>query len=129
MRTGVHIVETAKEILLYAIEEFGKALKLEDVMIYRNTADKAFLALIIAINEYIRVIKWVFTPRSHSERRKMFRDIGREDLRVLYSDMMRILHDEAFYEGIYQLYEVRYSIKKISEIIEVLEKEVIEKNR
>jgi len=122
------LFETAREILSYAIEEFEKALKLGDVMLYRNAADKAFLALIIAINEYIR-IKMGLTPRSHSERRKILREIGREDLRAIYSDMMRTLHDEAFYEGIYQPDEVKYSIKKISEIIESLEKEIIERSK
>jgi len=35
---------TAGEILSYAKEELEKALKLRDVFLYRNAADKAFLA-------------------------------------------------------------------------------------
>ena len=34
------------------------------------------------------------------------RKIGREDLRALYSDLMKTLHEEAFYESVYQLEEV-----------------------
>lgn len=115
--------ETAREILHYAEEELEKALKLNDMFLYRNAADKAFLALIIAINEYIKMVKGV-EPKSHSERRKILREIGREDLRALYSDLMRTLHDEAFYEGVYQPDEVRYAIRKIREIIDKLEAEV-----
>jgi hypothetical protein len=46
------------------------------------------------------------------------------DLRVLYSDLMRTLHDEAFYEGIYQPDEVEYAIRKVEEVVAKLEEEV-----
>ena len=43
--------------------------------------------------------------------------ISRKDLRALYSDIMRTLHKEAFYEGIYQPDEVEYAIRKVEEVI------------
>jgi hypothetical protein len=98
-------------------------LKLNDILLYRNAADKAFLALIIAINAYIKAIEGV-EPTSHSERRRILRKMGREDLRALYSDPMKTLHDEAFYEGVYQPDEVEYALKKVEEIISKLEEEV-----
>jgi len=98
-------------------------LKLRDVFLYRNAADKAFLALIIALNEYIK-LKIGTVPRNHTERRRLLREIGREDLRATYSDLMRTLHEEAFYEGVYQPEEVRYSIEKVRKIIEELESEL-----
>ncbi len=122
-RSGMHVFETAREILGYAMEELERAEKLRDVLLYRNAADKAFLALIVAINEYIRIVKGV-VPRSHSERRRMLREIGREDLRALYSDIMKTLHEEAFYEGVYQPEEVRYAMKLVAKIIDELEREV-----
>ncbi len=118
-----NMFETAREILRYAEEEFDKSLKLGDVFLYRNAADKAFLASIVAINTYIYAIKGI-VPRSHGERRRILREIGREDLRGLYSDLMRTLHDEAFYEGVYQPDEVKYAIEKVRKIIEELETEV-----
>mgnify|MGYP003884788451 CR=1 FL=1 len=72
-------LETAREILNYAKEELDKALRLNDLFLYRNAADKAFLALIVAINAYIEAKEGV-TPRSHSERRRILRKMGREDL-------------------------------------------------
>ncbi|MEM0093419.1 MAG: PaREP1 family protein [Thermofilum sp.] len=114
--------ETAREILGYAREELERAEKLRDYLLYRNAADKAFLALIIAVNEYVHSIRGL-VPRSHSERRRVLREIGREDLRALYSDLMKTLHEEAFYEGVYQPDEVRYAIKKVESIIEALERE------
>ena len=44
---------SALEILNYAREEFEKALKLRDMLSYRNVVDKAFLALVIAIDAFI----------------------------------------------------------------------------
>lgn len=116
--------ETAKEILGYAYEELDRAEKLRDILLYRNAADKGFLALIIAINEYIRISKGI-TPKSHAERRRILREIGREDLRALYSDIMKTLYEEAFYEGVYQVDEVRYALNKVKSIIDELEREAI----
>jgi hypothetical protein len=104
--------ELAREILNYAKEEFEKAIKLNDVFLYRNAADKAFLALVIAISAYISAVEGV-EPSSHSERRRILRKIGREDLRALYSDLMSTLHEEVFYEGVYQPDEVEYAIRKV----------------
>jgi HEPN domain-containing protein len=115
--------ELAREILNYAKEEFEKAVKLNDVFLYRNAADKAFLALVIAINAYISAVEGV-EPSSHSERRRILRKIGREDLRALYSDLMSTLHEEAFYEGVYQPDEVEYAIRKVEEVITRLREEV-----
>jgi len=52
------------------------------------------------------------------------RKMGREDLRALYSDLMKTLHDEAFYEGVYQPDEVEYALKKVEEIVSKLEEEI-----
>jgi len=122
------VFETAREILSYALEELDRAEKLRDILLYRNAADKAFLALIVAINEYIRAVRGV-VPRSHSERRRVLREIGREDLRALYSDIMKTLHEEAFYEGVYQPEEVRYAMKLVARIIDELENELRTKSR
>ncbi|MFP3200589.1 MAG: PaREP1 family protein [Thermoproteus sp.] len=112
----------AREILKYAEEELGKALRLNDVFLYRNAADKAFLALVVAVNAYIGVVEGV-EPVSHGERRKILRKIGREDLRALYSDLMKTLHEEAFYQGVYQPDEVEYAVRKVEEVVAQLEEE------
>jgi len=114
--------ETAREILRYAWEEFRKAIRLGDILLYRNAADKAFLALIVAVNEYVKAVEGV-TPTSHSERRRILRKMGREDLRALYSDLMKTLHEEAFYEGVYQPDEVEYAMRRVEQLIDSLEEE------
>jgi secreted Zn-dependent insulinase-like peptidase len=113
----------AREVLRYAVEELEKAVKLGDILLYRNAADKVFLALVIAVNAYIAAVEGV-EPTSHSERRKILRKMGREDLRALYSDLMKTLHEEAFYQGICQPDEVQYAVKKVEEVIAQLEEEV-----
>ncbi|MGB9705837.1 MAG: PaREP1 family protein [Pyrobaculum sp.] len=115
--------ETAREILRYAGEELERAVRTRDVFLYRNAADKAFLALVVAVNEYLKAVVGV-VPSSHSERRRLLREVGREDLRALYSDLMKTLHEEAFYEGVYQPDEVRYAVDKVRSVIEELEAEV-----
>jgi len=113
----------AREVLRYAVEELEKAVKLGDILLYRNAADKVFLALVIAVNAYIAALEGV-KPTSHAERRKILRKMGREDLRALYSDLMKTLHEEAFYQGVYQPDEVQYAVKKVEDVIARLEEEV-----
>jgi hypothetical protein len=116
------VFETAREILRYAGEELERAVRTRDVFLYRNAADEAFLALVV-VNEYLKAVVGV-VPSSHSERRMLLREVGREDLRALYSDLMKTLHEEAFYEGVYQPDEVRYAVDKVRSVIEELEAEV-----
>ncbi|MGQ9468735.1 MAG: PaREP1 family protein [Nitrososphaerales archaeon] len=112
---------TAEEILNYAEEEFEKALKIKDMLLYRNALDKAFLSMIVAVNAYIDH-KLDVTPKSHSERRSLLRKINREDLRALYSDVMGTLHEEALYEGIYNPEEANYAITLVKKMLEEFKK-------
>ena len=112
----------AREVLRYAVEELEEAVELGDILLYRNAADKVFLALVIAVNAYVAAVEGV-EPTSHAERRKILRKMGREDLRALYSDLMKT-HEEAFYQGVYQPDEVQYAVKKVEEVIAQLEEEV-----
>ncbi len=112
---------TAEEILNYAEEEFEKAMKTKDMLLYRNALDKAFLSMIVSVNSFINR-KLNITPKSHSERRSLLRKIDREDLRALYSDVMRTLHDEAFYEGVYNPEEAKYAITLVKRMLEEFKK-------
>jgi hypothetical protein len=112
----------ARGVLRYAVEELEKAVKLGDIFLYRNAAEKVFLALVIAVNAYIAAVEGV-EPTSHAERRKILRKMGSEDLRALYSDLLKT-HEEAFYQGVYQPDEVQYAVKKVEEVIAQLEEEV-----
>ncbi|MBS7635549.1 hypothetical protein KEJ34_08760, partial [Candidatus Bathyarchaeota archaeon] len=58
------------------------------------------------------------TPKSHAERKSLLRKMDREDLRAIYSDVMRTLHDEAFYEGVYNPEEAEYAITQVKKMIE-----------
>lgn len=108
---------SAEEILSYAEEEFEKALKTGDMLLYRNAVDKAFLSMIVAVNSYLNR-KLGVIPKSHGERRSLLRRINREDLRALYSDAMKTLHDEAFYEGVYNPEEASYAITLVRKMME-----------
>jgi secreted Zn-dependent insulinase-like peptidase len=112
---------TAEEILNYAEEEFEKALRINDILLYRNALDKAFLSMIVAVNSYINR-KLGVIPKSHSERRSFLRKVDREDLRALYTDVMKTLHDEAFYEGVYNPEEAKYAITLVKKMLEKFKK-------
>ncbi|MCF3653256.1 MAG: PaREP1 family protein [Aigarchaeota archaeon] len=112
---------TAEEILGYAEEEFRKAVKTGDILLYRSAVEKAFLAMVLAVNSYIKM-KLNIIAKSHAERRSLLRRIGREDLRAMYSDIMRTLHDEAFYEGVYNPGEAEYAITLIRRMINEFKK-------
>lgn len=115
--TADSALATAEEILSYAEEEFEKSLKTNDILLYRNAVDKVFLSMIIAVNSYIGR-KLGVIPRSHGERRSLLRKMDREDLRALYSDVMRTLHDEAFYEGVYNPEEAKYAFTLVKRVLE-----------
>lgn len=66
---------TAEEILKYAGEEFEKAIKVGDILLYRNAVDKAFLSMMLAVYSCIHR-KLSVTPKSHSERRELLRKMG-----------------------------------------------------
>jgi secreted Zn-dependent insulinase-like peptidase len=77
--------------------------------------------MVLAVNSYIK-IKLNVIARSHSERRSLLRQIGREDLRAVYSDVMKTLHDEAFYEGVYNPSEAEYAITLVRKMIDEFKK-------
>lgn len=83
-------------------------------MLYRNAADKAFLAMILAVNSYIKRRLGV-VARTHSKRRSLLRKLDREDLRARYSDVMRTLH-----EGIYNPDEAKYAIEVVERTLKEL---------
>jgi len=103
--------------LATAEEKFEKAVKTGDLVLYRNAVDKAFISMIAPVNSYISR-KMNVTPKSYSERRSMLRKMNREDLRALYSDIMKTLHNEAFYERIYNSEEAEYAIKQVRKMLE-----------
>ncbi|MCX8205318.1 MAG: hypothetical protein N3H31_06680, partial [Candidatus Nezhaarchaeota archaeon] len=106
-------------VLGYAKEEFEKAVKVGDTLLYRNAVDKAFLSLVLAVNHYI-YHKLNVVPKSHSERRLLLRKAGREDLRAIYSDVMKTLHDEALYNGVYKPEEAEYAIRQVEKVLREL---------
>lgn len=57
-------------------------------------------------------------------KRRILKKISRENPRTLYSDMMKTLHEEVFYEVIYQLEEVEHAIEKVEEVATKLEEEI-----
>lgn len=89
------LLQGAREVFRYAVEELERALAARDVFLYRNAADKAFLALVLLTNAFIAA-KTGVVPRSHAERRKTRRRAGPK-----YSPrrLVRTLHEGALHGG------------------------------
>lgn len=54
---GVAGFGLAREVLKCAMDELRKAVKPGDLFLYRSAADKAFLALVIAMSAYIAAVE------------------------------------------------------------------------
>lgn len=91
------------------------------VQILKHLREDRGIEIIVAVNSYINHMLDI-TPKSHGERRSLLRKMDREDLRGLYSDVMRTLHDEAFYEGVYNPDEARYAITLVKKMLEEFKK-------
>ncbi len=73
-------LEVVKELFKRAKEGYKRGKALRD-QFFINAADKAFLALVEALNDHIRERIEVI-PKDHATRRNFLREIGREDLRA-----------------------------------------------
>jgi len=99
-----------------ATEELERGRKMRQNFLLRNSADKAFLAVVQAVNDAVKA-KLGKVPLNHSERRRFLRDWGREDLRAEYSDLMKDLHEDCFYTGIIDEEVIDAAFKKAGEFI------------
>jgi len=113
-------LEVAREILQMASEELERGRRLNQNFLLRNAADKAFLAVVQAVNDVAKA-RLGKIPLNHGERRRFLRDVGREDLRAEYSDLMRDLREDCFYTGIIDEEVIDAAFKKAGDFVEKIE--------
>jgi HEPN domain-containing protein len=124
---------SARDLYERALRDFEEALVKNDVIGVRDSAEKAWNAVVQAINALLLHYTGVM-PRSHFERRKMLRElersvreVGELGLSDRYMARFKVLHGETFYEGIIDAEQLKDEMVKVKKIIEDVEK-LVSKN-
>jgi HEPN domain-containing protein len=122
---------SARELYEVALRDFEEAIVKNDVIGIRDSAEKAWNAVVQAINALLLRYTGVM-PRSHFERRKMLRELERSVREVRehgfsdrYLARFKILHGETFYEGVIDIEQLKDEMVKVKKIIGDVEKLVL----
>ncbi|MEM1625602.1 MAG: PaREP1 family protein [Thermosphaera sp.] len=118
------LIKMAEDFYDRARREFNGAVAKVDVLAVRDSAEKAWNAVVQAVNAL--VLKYMERiPSSHFERRKMLREIEGKDKRVeeleildRYMARYKVLHGETFYEGIIDIEQLKTEMEKVKKLIE-----------
>ncbi|MEM0317430.1 MAG: PaREP1 family protein [Candidatus Nezhaarchaeales archaeon] len=118
------LIKMAEDFYDRARREFNSAVAKVDVLAVRDSAEKAWNAVVQAVNAL--VLKYMERiPSSHFERRKMLREIEGKDKRVeelgildRYMARYKVLHGETFYEGIIDIEQLKTEMEKVKKLIE-----------
>jgi hypothetical protein len=125
------LLSSARELYERALSEFEEAVARNDVIGIRDSAEKAWNAVVQAINALIIHYTGV-TPMSHFERRRKLRElersvreVGELGLADRYMARFRVLHGETFYEGVIDVEQLRDEMVKVGRIIGDVERLVL----
>jgi HEPN domain-containing protein len=118
---------SARELYERALKDFEEAIVENNVVGIRDSAEKAWNAVVQAINALLIYYTGVM-PRSHFERRKMLRELERSVREIgelgfsdRYMARFKILHGETFYEGVIDIEQLKDEMVKVKKIIEDVE--------
>jgi len=125
------LLSSARELYERALREFEEAIARNDVIGIRDSAEKAWNAVVQAINALIIYYTGV-TPMSHFERRRKLRElersvreVGELGLTDRYMARFGVLHGETFYEGVIDVEQLRDEMVRVGRIIGDVEKLVL----
>jgi len=125
------LLASARELYERALREFEEAVARNDVIGIRDSAEKAWNAVVRAINALIIYYTGV-TPMSHFERRRKLREfersvreVGELGLADRYVARFGVLHGETFYEGVIDVEQLRDEMVRVGRIIGDVERLVL----
>ncbi|MBS7612235.1 hypothetical protein KEJ27_08575 [Candidatus Bathyarchaeota archaeon] len=120
--------EDARRFHEESIREFEEGVKENNAYRIRDSAEKAWNAVIQATNALILRLTGKL-PSSHWERRKMLREleagipkVNELMLRDRYGARERHLHEMVFYEGIVDPDDIKYELEKVKAYLDDVEK-------
>ena len=125
------LLSSARELYERALREFEEAVARNDVIGIRDSAEKAWNAVVQAINALIIYYTGV-TPMSHFERRRKLREFERSAREVGELGLadrcvarLGVLHGETFYEGVIDVEQLRDEMVRVGRIIGDVERLVL----
>jgi len=111
--------EDARRFFEESIKEFEEGVRENNPYKIRDSAEKAWNAVVRATNALILKFSGKL-PSSHWERRRMLREletrvpeIGKLMLRDRYGAREKHLHEMVFYEGNIDVEDIRYELEKV----------------
>jgi len=118
------LVGMAEDFYRRACEEFKSSQAKRDMLGIRDSAEKAWNAVVQAVNALI--LKYAGEmPSSHFERRRILREIEARDSKVSglglldrYMARYKVLHGETFYEGIIDLEQLKTEMERVRRLME-----------
>lgn len=126
------LLKSADEFIDLAFRGFEKAVVEKSNIKLRDSAEKAWNAVVQAANALI-LEKEGYTPRSHYERRLALRNLEKSDERLRelgiydrYGARSRLLHGEVFYEGVYDIDLLKLEIEKAKEFVEIVKRCILQ---
>jgi len=118
------LIKMAEDFYSRVFIEFYDALSRGDILAIRDSAEKAWNAVVQAVNALL-LERTSRIPSSHFERRKMLREIEMKDSNIgklgildRYMARYKVLHGETFYEGIIDVEQLKTEIEKVKILIE-----------
>jgi len=122
------LIKEAEEFIIIAEKEFNEAVKRNDKIRIRDSAEKAWNAIVQVTNALIIALTGK-VPMSHYERRVMLRELEKTNIQVRklgfrdrYMARYKVLHGETFYEGIIDIEELKVEFEKVHSYIEDIKK-------
>ncbi|MEM0225932.1 MAG: PaREP1 family protein [Thermofilaceae archaeon] len=118
------LIKMAEDFYERACSEFAEAVAKRDPLGIRDSAEKAWNAVVQAVDALILSFMERI-PSSHFERRRMLREIEQKDERVeklgvldRYMARYKVLHGETFYEGLIDVEQLETEMEKTRKLIE-----------
>ena len=117
------LLREADVFLDSARDELEVGLAKNDIVRIRDSSEKAWNAVVQATNAFLLALTGK-VPMSHHERRVMLRETEKSrpevkdfGIRDRYMARFRVLHGEAFYEGVIDIEELKLEMEKAEEYI------------
>lgn len=118
------LIKASEDFYGRARREFEDAVAKNDALGLRDSAEKAWNAVVQAVDALI-LRRTGKIPSSHFERRRILRELEKSDERIeglgildRYMARYKVLHGETFYEGIIDVEQLKVEMEKVEKLVQ-----------